>query len=92
MVWDYIVRWFRKDFVFLKFYLAMLLVSVPLSSCAAQSKLLDGGKPHPHAADRFSSMIKHDSYQDYLDFFEKVYDVVDKNYYHPVFRADFDRF
>ncbi len=32
------------------------------------------------------------THQDYLDFFEKVYDTMDKNYYYPVSRPVYERF
>jgi carboxyl-terminal processing protease len=31
-------------------------------------------------------------YQEYLSFFEQVYDTMEKNYYHPIDRQDFNRF
>ncbi|MBF0386060.1 MAG: hypothetical protein HQL27_09375 [Candidatus Omnitrophica bacterium] len=37
-------------------------------------------------------VLTEEAYKKYVEFFEKVYDTIEQNYYRPVDRADYDRF
>ena len=66
---------------FIQFFLAFLFFLFPLfHGIFASPDVQDTAKEQP---------IDH---QAYIDFFEKIYDTMDKNYYQPVFRDDYDTF
>lgn len=75
-----------KIFYFVLFCLLMLLArqQVVVAVDAEVAPL-----PQPTAV---ASLSAKSDYQVYLDFFEKVYETMDKNYYYPLNRLAFERF
>lgn len=70
------------------FWFCWLVLLAGRMEASAREPAVDPSRP---SAKR-SSMSQRPDYEEYLQFFEKVYDTVDQNYYFPVSRASYERF
>ena len=85
----------NKNLKFLLFLIVMICLSdlSSVSFAMAKKESLQKSAADPALAKKESKKKKkHSSYQDYIDYFEKVYDTMDKNYYQTLDRAVYDKF
>jgi len=80
------------------FLLIFSILIVSFTSCEQynstneQKKTIQGVEQVKNEGYPQSEVVKDETYQSYIDFFEEIYKTMDQNYYKPIDRSEFDRF